>query len=170
LTRSALPPAAAGRYRAQLLDERRVQAESGGDRRREPRGCRRWLVPGLLAPPALAALLWEWQTTVTIEPIATGDGRVAFLRRVDYAWPADADTSLWLGRSLADRSTWHRLAPTARCARSRSSGAARASSRSAAPTLRAPTWCAPSRTSSSTGADGTLRPRRGERGRTRAHA
>lgn len=67
---------------------------------------------GLLGPPALAALLWEWQTTVTIEPIANGDGWVAFLRRVDYAFPADADTSLWLGRSLADRSTWHRLAPT----------------------------------------------------------
>jgi hypothetical protein len=81
-------------------------------RRRARRGCLAWLLTALLAPPAALVLLWEWGTTTTVAPIATGDGWVAFVRRVDYAFPADADTSLWLGRDLADRATWHRLAPT----------------------------------------------------------
>lgn len=64
-----------------------------------------------MVPIALAIGWWEWNTVVTIDPVARGPEWIAFVRRVDYAFPADADTSVYLARSLEDRSTWHRLAP-----------------------------------------------------------
>jgi len=63
-------------------------------------------------PLLLVGGCWWWNTEVTFGPIAEGDGWVAFQRRVDYAFPADADTSAWLARSLDQQNTWVRLAPT----------------------------------------------------------
>lgn len=77
-------------------------------------GCLPWVVLLLLVLVPLIALIvwWMANTTETVFAEVEGEGWTAFVRRVDYAFPADSDASIWLARSRHDRSTWHRLAPT----------------------------------------------------------
>jgi hypothetical protein len=55
---------------------------------------------------------WWWcNTTETFGPVAHRDGWVAFEQQVDHAWPLDRECSVWLGRSIEEPGSWHRLAP-----------------------------------------------------------
>jgi hypothetical protein len=93
-------------------DPRRVEtAPAPGDLRRLL-----LVLAVLLLPVAIllaAVFAWWWSnTTETFGPLAAGGGWIAFEQQVDHAWPLGDDRCVWLGRSVEDRSTWHRLAPT----------------------------------------------------------
>src|SRR5687767_2926973 len=63
----------------------------------------------VLAPRWLPA---EWIADERHEHVTQGQDWTAFVRRIDYRWIADTDTSIYLARSLGEAKSWVRLAPT----------------------------------------------------------
>jgi hypothetical protein len=69
----------------------------------------------MLALRGAYALLLDalgWCATEELRYVTPGTGWTAFERCIDYTFIADRDTVLCLGRSMDDKSTWIRIAPT----------------------------------------------------------